>query len=1071
MKTVVNLMLGIFFFFINIQTATRNHTNSVKVRIGRLNPAVIVPYIILSFIAGSAFGQYQLEDLNRGVVAVRKSDTSIFVSWRLLATDPDTVSFNVYRGSTKVNDSVITNSTNFIDYGGSVSDFYHVKPVLGGIEQEPSDTVSAWSTRYITVPLQRPAGGTTPDAVSYTYSPNDASVGDLDGDGEYEIVLKWDPSNSHDNSHNGYTGNVFIDAYEIDGTRLWRIDLGINIRAGAHYTQFMVYDLDGDGKSELACKTAPGTKDATGSYLSLGPAADADHEADYRQSLGFILTGPEYFTIFNGETGDELATTDYIPPRGDVASWGDPGYPYANRVDRFLACVAYLDGERPSVVMCRGYYRSRDGTKGKTVIAAWDYRDNTLTHRWTFNADMTGENPEYTGQGNHNLSVGDVDGDGKDEIVYGQCAIDDDGSGLWTTGLGHGDAMHLADIDPDRPGLERWGITEQTNTSGSNLIEARTGKIIWQTPPGDVGRGTAGDLVASHFGMECWASNTDGLRSCKNIRVGSKPSSTNHVVWWDGDLTRELLDANHIDKYGSGTLLTATGCSSNNGTKSNPCLQADILGDWREEVIWRTSDNSSLRIYTTNDITGYRITTLMHDHIYRMGIAWQNVAYNQPPHTGFYLGAGMFIPDSLRPPSPPMNVIAIAWSDTVELHWDENYELDLAGYRVYRSKSMSGPFDTLTADIITDTFYVDTDVINDTAYYYGIAAVDSFDNESSLSKIIKAIPTIRPDVPDGLYARTDLYATKLLWNAVSGEHIEGYNIYRTKTSGSEYTLLNEELLTDTSFIDSPLYGSPTYYYVVTSVDTNSIESFYSEEVVATPGLSYTIQAEDVILGGTYYLDNNHLGFNGTGFINFETSGTTVEFTNLGGLAGAPATLIFRYALGVANRTGALVVNGVTRSLTMQSTGEWTNWSTDSTVIILNEGFDNTLRFESTGSDFGNLDEITVKFGSYTGLPENHYNTKSGEIELFQNIPNPFSNRTRIVFNVKEQCEISLTIYNILGQPVKTIFSNVTYDPGVHEVTWNAKDNNGERVPGGVYLYRIHTNTNSYMIKKMLYFKN
>jgi rhamnogalacturonan endolyase len=1034
---------------------TQTCTISWLQRIRRERIALIVPSILLLFIVNAVFGQYQIEALKRGVVAVRKSDTSVFVSWRLLATDPDTVSFNVYRGSVKVNDSLISNSTNFIDYGGSVSDLYHVKPVLGGIEQEASDTASAWSTRYITVPLQRPAGGTTPSG-SYTYSPNDASVGDLDGDGEYEIILKWDPSNSKDNSQSGYTGNVILDAYEIDGTHLWRIDLGINIRAGAHYTQFMVYDLDGDGKAELACKTAPGTRDATGSYLALGPASGADHEADYRNSSGYILTGPEYFTVFDGETGNELATTDYIPPRGSVSSWGDS---YGNRVDRFLACIAYLDGEKPSVVMCRGYYT-------RTVLAAWDWREGTLTHRWTF--DSNEGNYSYAGQGNHNLSVGDVDGDGKDEIVYGSCTIDDNGEGLYSSGLGHGDAMHLADIDPDIPGLEVWTIHENAQI-GSALRRAENGEILWGTGPADAGRGVSADLVASHFGMECWG-GTDGLRSARNIRVGGNPSSTNHVVWWDGDLTRELLDANHIDKYGAGIILTASGCSSNNGTKSNPCLQADILGDWREEVIWRTNENNALRIYTTNAITNYRIKTLMHDHVYRLGIAWQNVAYNQPPHTGFYLGADMFLADSLRPPGSPLNVTAIAWSDTVELHWNENFEEDLAGYRVYRSRSLSGPFDTLTADLIVDTYYVDTDVMNDTTYYYAIVAVDSSDNESRFSEKIKAIPTIRPDVPAGLYARTDINSAKLLWNTVN-DSVSGYNIYRSQTAGSGYTLLNGELITDTSYLDTPLSPTKIYYYIITSVDTNSVESFYSEEVIAAPGLSYTIQAEDAVLGGVYYLDSNHLGFNGTGFINFESSGTSVEFTNLGGLAGGPKTLVFRYALGDADRTGVLTVNGVTRSLTMKSTGEWTNYSTDSALVTLNNGFDNTVRFESTGSDFGNLDEITIKFWPFTGIPENYFKSTPGEIELFQNIPNPFSNSTRIVFNVKKQCRISLTIYNILGQPVKTLFSNVPYDPGIYEVTWNAMDNNGERAPGGVYLYRIDTNTNSYMIKKMLFIKN
>jgi rhamnogalacturonan endolyase len=278
----------------------------------------ILGMLLLSTV--SIHAQYQMEELGRGVVAVKMANNGVYVGWRMLASDPDSISFNVYRGSTKINDFPITNSTNFTDDEGSVNDTYHVVPVLGGAEQAASETVTPWSQNYTSIPLQRPAGGTTPDGVAYTYNANDCSVGDLDGDGEYEIVLKWDPSNSKDNASDGYTGNVYLDGLEMHGTRLWRIDLGINIHAGAHYTQFMVYDLDGDGKAELACKTAPGTKDATGDYLRLGPAAGTDHTADYRNPSGRVLAGPEYFTIFNGETGVELATTEYDPPRGDLAS-------------------------------------------------------------------------------------------------------------------------------------------------------------------------------------------------------------------------------------------------------------------------------------------------------------------------------------------------------------------------------------------------------------------------------------------------------------------------------------------------------------------------------------------------------------------------------------------------------------------------------------------------------------------------------------------------------------------------------------------------------------------------------
>ncbi|MFC2137047.1 T9SS type A sorting domain-containing protein [Bacteroidota bacterium] len=1015
-----------------------------------------------------------MEDLDRGVVAVSTSDTSVFISWRLLATDPDTISFNIYRGAIKINDSPITKSTNFVDYEGSNSSTYHVVPVLDGVEQDASDTVNTWNQNYISVPLQIPDGGITPNNDSYTYSANDCSIGDLDGDGEYEIVLKWDPSNSHDNSHSGYTGNVYIDAYKMDGTQLWRIDLGINIRAGAHYTQFMVYDLDGDGIAEVACKTAPGTKDATGNYIALGPASGADHTTDYRNSSGFILEGPEYFTIFDGETGNELATADYIPPRGDLASWGDTD---GNRVDRFLACIAYLDGSKPSVVMCRGYYRGSG--RGRTVLAAWDYRNDTLTHRWTFDADLVGEYPEYTGQGNHNLSVADVDDDGKDEIIYGACTIDDDGTGLYSSGLGHGDAMHVSDIDPDRPGLEIWTIHENAS-KGSALRDAKTGEIIWSTGSGDVGRGVSADLVASHFGMECWG-GTDGLRSAKNIKVGDNPSSSNHVIWWDGDLTRELLNSNYISKYGSSLLLVADGCSSINGTKSNPNLQADILGDWREEVIFRTDDNSALRIYTTTDTTSYRIITLMQDHVYRLGIAWQNVAYNQPPHTGFYLGADMFVPDSLRPPAIPLNFIANAMTDSVFLNWDDNYDGDLAGYNVFRSKSQDRPFEKLNDSVLILSQYTDTNVINDTIYYYAVTSVDSFNNESEYSKILKAIPTYRPASPTGIYQRNDSSAIKIFWSEVTTDNVTGYNVYRSETTGGSYEKLNSSLLLTTEYLDSPLTTNKTFYYVVTSEDNESLESFNSVEVSTTTGPTITIQAEDAIYTGVVYLDENHLGFNGTGFANFELNGTIAEFVNMPGFGGGYFNLIYRYALGNTDRTGSLIVNEETQNLTMKGTGEWTNWVIDSATIKLNPGFSNNIKFATTGSDFGNLDEITImrKLAIIDTTDndtidnsniENYTELSHGGIELLQNYPNPFNHSIQIRFNVKEQCTVSIIIYNSLGQTIRTL-SNAHYNPGLYEVTWNARDDNNTIVQGGLYFCRINTNLNYYKSLKILYIGN
>nr|WP_321408144.1 autotransporter-associated beta strand repeat-containing protein [uncultured Carboxylicivirga sp.] len=609
-------------------------------------------WIILPFLSNA---QRQIENLDRGVVAVRTSTSEVFISWRWLGTEDENISFNIYRDDTKINTTPVTQTTNFIDNSSAVAQ-YSVAAVINNVEQAKSTPVDIWDNQYLEVNLNRPSGGTTPDGVSYTYSPNDCSVGDLDGDGQYEIIVKWDPSNSKDNSQSGYTGNVFLDAYKFDGTQLWRIDLGINIRAGAHYTQFLVYDFDGDGIAELACKTAPGTKDNSGNFINTGPAASADHSADYRNTGGYILSGPEYLTVFSGVNGYEMATVYYTPARGSVSSWGDS---YGNRVDRFLACVAYLDGEHPSLVMTRGYYT-------RSVLSAWDWDGTELTQRWIFDSNDSG-NSAYYGQGNHNLSVGDVDQDGKDEIIYGSCTINDDGTGLYSTGLGHGDALHVSDMDPDRPGLEVFMPHEEAG-NGMTYRDAATGEVLWQikAPGEDVGRGVAGDISPDHRGYERWSSTGDGAYSIDGELIGGK-TAMNFLIWWDDDLTRELLDGTNISKYNVGTLLTAFNCSSNNSTKATPNLSGDILGDWREEVIFRTTDNTKLRIYTTTNETSYRFRTLMHDPQYRLAIAWQNVGYNQPPHPGFFLGTDMD-----TPPLAPIAQAKLKWDGSAGFSWDVN---------------------------------------------------------------------------------------------------------------------------------------------------------------------------------------------------------------------------------------------------------------------------------------------------------------------------------------------------------------------------------------------------------------
>ena len=495
-----------------------------------------------------------MESLGRGVVAVRQPDGKVFVGWRLLGTEPGDLGFNVYRATggggkpAKLNPAPLTGPTHFVDGGADAAkaNVYAVRPVRGGRELADGGgsftlPANAPARPYLSIPLRTPEG----------YTPNDASAADLDGDGEYELVVKQEQS-PKDNSHSGVTGFPKLEAYKLDGTFLWRVDLGRNIREGAHYTQFMVYDLDGDGRAEVVCKTADGTTDGTGTVIG-------DAKADWRNPEGRVLKGPEFLTVFDGRSGKALATTAYVPgrhpdktdPTGDEmkAVWGDN---YGNRGDRFLACVAYLDGVRPSVVMCRGYYT-------RTVLAAWDFRGGKLTPRWVFDSAAPG-NQKYAGQGNHNLSVADVDGDGKDEVVYGAMTVDDDGKGLYSTGLGHGDALHVSDLDPGRPGLEVFDIQERFDDAGANFRDARTGEVIWKkasvqaaTSGGDrgegPGRGLALDIDPRHPGFECWVAGaglSNQLWDCKGNKVADKTPSVNMGVYWDGDTLSELLNGTTI---------------------------------------------------------------------------------------------------------------------------------------------------------------------------------------------------------------------------------------------------------------------------------------------------------------------------------------------------------------------------------------------------------------------------------------------------------------------------------------------------------------------------------------------
>ncbi|HEY0944535.1 MAG TPA: rhamnogalacturonan lyase [Opitutaceae bacterium] len=645
---------------------------------------LLVVALLLGVVARA---QPLLENLSRGVVAVHQPDGRVFISWRLLGTDPADVAFNVYRttapaesgaadfgafasrpdprvGTVKLNPAPLSSGTWFVDDSPVLhrATSYEIRPVVDGAERPTGGrgtvalAASAPPLPYHSVPLQTPPG----------YRPGDASLGDLDGDGDYEIVLKQE-QNPQDNSRPGKTGETLLQAYQLDGTLRWTINLGKNIREGAHYTQFMVYDLDGDGRAEVACKTADGTIDGVGKVIG-------DATADHRSEQGHILKGPEFLTVFDGRTGAALATVDYVPARHPTklepaedelkSIWGDG---HGNRSDRYLAGIAYLDGSHPSLIMCRGYYT-------RAVVVAWDWRGGKLTRRWTFDSDDgTPGNDAYRGQGFHSLSVADVDDDGRQEIIYGAAVIDDDGKGLHSTGWGHGDALHVTDHVPSNPGLEVFGIQERFDQQGMNMRDARIGRAVFTVPSvkaaesgGDKGegpgRGVAFNIDPRYPGSENWASGAEmtGVYSATGERiVDQRPRRMpcNFAVWWDGDLQRELLDQNFVLKWNWHTnelepLLIAHACTSINGTKATPAVSADLWGDWREEIVWPTRDGRELRIYTSTIPTPHRMPTLMHDAQYRVAIAWQNVAYNQPPHPSFYLGD-----EASLPKRPPVGVV------------------------------------------------------------------------------------------------------------------------------------------------------------------------------------------------------------------------------------------------------------------------------------------------------------------------------------------------------------------------------------------------------------------------------
>lgn len=688
----------------------------------------------------------QMERLTRGIMAMPAQDKGIYVSWRLLGTDDvRKTTFNLLRDGELIVRN-IGGRTNFTDAEGTAESRYQVVTVLDGVEQDTSKVATPWSDVYTVLQLDRPAAGVDDvTGTTYDYTPNDCSTGDVDGDGEYELIVKWQPSNSTSNNGGAYhPGIEYIDCYRLTGEKLWRIDMGVNMLAGDHHTQYLVYDFDMDGMSELIMRTGPGTKDGQGNYVN--QAADdaeikaADNTRDWRASDGArIVGGQEYLTVFEGATGRAIHTIFYNPNRdggyggaatGTVLNWDDRSgkrdyvASYGNRGNRFLAAVAYLDGQdkRPSAVMCRGYYTY-------SYLWAVDYDGKKLMHKWlhgsvskskveltdaemkktsrTYESNTFNTSDVYTayGQGNHNLSVADVDGDGCDEIIYGAATIDNDGWLMYSTGLGHGDALHVADMIPSRPGYEVFRCNE-SSPYGIEMHDACTGEIIFhQTAGGDTGRGVAADLFGEYEGFEFWGAKGNNPRESESGEfktiLNSAPSM-NFRIYWDGDLQDELFDGSLnsetgiaspkiTDWNGSKYVTTSVGYNNSqtcNWTKATPCLQADILGDWREELfMWNLNDPSQMNIIASNIESPYRVPTLMHDHNYRLSIAWQNGGYNQPPHLGYYLATANFniegeeeFPDNEKPGEDSGDTDNVQTIHTPEVSPTQYY--DLTGRRL-----------------------------------------------------------------------------------------------------------------------------------------------------------------------------------------------------------------------------------------------------------------------------------------------------------------------------------------------------------------------------------------------------
>lgn len=727
----------------------------------------------------------QAEDLNRGLIAVPAKDGGILVSWRYLGTDGSAYYAEVYRNDKHI--ATVSDTTNYLDKDGKSGDVYSITVCDSDGKTIDTASTAAWDKEYMSIPVKRYDKG--------DYIVDDASVGDLDGDGEYEIVLRRTPADyfnqmqvETDEKTKEVTKVIdtreaypLVEAYKMDGTHMWTLDIGKN-EVNEIDVNFLVYDLDGDGKSEVVMRSYDGMTDGKGNKIGIA-------DADWTQSLQkqkdrqYLSKGNEYLSVFDGETGEETARTELLPARDPLSSWSSK-YKDTSRLTKrashYLLSAAYLNGETPSIVMLRGAW---DAVK----LAAWDYKDGKITNLWQYDSGDTQTVENMYNAGYHSMAVADIDFDGRDEILSGAGAIDDNGKFMYATyaevdgektKLCHGDAFDVAKMTPGYDGYYIWACHETKELPANiDLHDARTGQVIYGfNKPKDTGRSRAADIDPTSEGWEVWGStgtplmSYDGKQLVSGVAEELEPSfkdetlvlgsgdtladgwntfryryadgtyskndkgqtiSTtlpmNFKVFWDGDMLSELVDGTTISKYNwkdkcVDILYEAKECASNNGTKAVPCLAADIFGDWREEIIWRDEKNTELRIYATPYETEYKIPTLMHDTTYRESIAWQNNHYNQPANTSFYMGA-----ETADVPAPEIKTVSGKVNPDLQVYGDKHLDLPVQGAL---TASPSNPF----ADIAASHWAYD-DVMN--MYKEGIISgitETTFDPDGTVTK-------------------------------------------------------------------------------------------------------------------------------------------------------------------------------------------------------------------------------------------------------------------------------------------------------------------------------------------------